>query len=281
MQSFIEFVVRFKEYIVFTTLSIISLLMISNGDTTKIGGFRAYVLSSIGYIEDAFDFIPNPSVLISENKAVRDLNLSLSNELTRSRKSKIENEKLRKMLGFKETFEKNVIPAEVKGKNSINQRNYITINRGFDDSVRVGMVVRTDAGLVGTIIVANKKISLVNLIQNREVSIAGKIFRTSADGIVKWESGSKFKFKNIPEFYDVKKGDQIYTSNYSNKYPSDIPIGEITKVEKDHKTAFLNIEFDSYVNFNTLEQVFVIRELPDPERIDLIKQMEEKLKLLN
>jgi len=281
MQSFIEFVVKFKEYIVFTTLSVISLLMISNGDTSKIGGFRAYVLSSIGYVEEVFDFIPNPSVLISENKAVRDLNLILSNELSRSRKSKIENEKLRKMLGFKETFEKDVIPAEVKGKNTVNQRNYITINRGKADSVKVGMVVRTDAGLVGTIVVANQKISLVNLIQNREVFIAGKIFRTSADGIVKWESGSTFKFKNIPEFYDVKVGDNIYTSNYSNKYPSDIPIGEIIKVEKDHKTAFLNIELASYVNFNTLEQVFIVREMPDPERIELIEKMEEKLRLIN
>ncbi|MFW5701969.1 MAG: rod shape-determining protein MreC, partial [Bacteroidota bacterium] len=73
-------------------------------------------------------------------------------------------------------------------------------------------------------------------------------------------------------------GDEIITSNYSNKYPAEIPIGEIASVGDDPGSLFLRIEVRPFVNFSTLQQVFVIDTLPDPERQNLIRRMEDRLR---
>jgi rod shape-determining protein MreC len=104
------------------------------------------------------------------------------------------------------------------------------------------------------------------------------IQRNNIDGIVVWEGGENFIFKNIPESFDVAAGDEIITSNYSNKYPAEIPIGNIISVKPDPGSLFLRIEVKPHVNFATLQQVFVIDTLPDPERIRLIKEMEQRLR---
>ena len=106
------------------------LALISMGDVSKIGGYRAFVVGSIGWLEEAFSWVPNPEALKTENRAVRELNLYLSSELIKSQKAQTENEKLRRLLAFKETIDAPLISAEVIGKSTIELREYITINKG-------------------------------------------------------------------------------------------------------------------------------------------------------
>lgn len=268
---------RFKEIIVFTLLVIISLILISNGNISQMGGFRTIVIGGIGWFERAFSWIPNPGALQSENRALRQLNLQLSTEVTRMRKALIENERLKEMIDFKEKATVPLVTAEVVGRTQIEMRNYMTIDRGAVDGVQKGMPVRTDAGLVGMIIGTSKNYAMIEVIKNRNVKISAIIQRTGYTGILVWEEGEYFYLSNIPASFDVKKGDVVLTSNYSNKYPTDIPIGEIIDVQNDPSTLFHKIIIKPYVNFNTLSQVFVIQRIPDPERTKLIHKIEDLL----
>lgn len=279
MQNIAGFFSKYKEIITFTLLVIISLALISTGNVSKIGGFRTFLIASYGQLQSAFSWMPNPGALQSENRALRRLNLELSAEVTRMRNSLFENDKLRKLIEFKNTSQSNLVSCEVVGKSVVEMRSYVTLNRGTDDSISVGMPVRTDAGLAGVIVSATQNYSLVELLANRNVKVASKILRTGFDGILSWNGDEYFKLKNIPNTFDVKKGDIILTSNYSNKYPADVPIGEISEVEEDQSTLFYDITVKPYVDFHSMQEVFVILNLPDAERIELIDQIEEKLKL--
>lgn len=277
MQRFINYIVRFKEYITFASLIVICLALISMGDVSKLGGYRTVIIGTVGWMQEAFAWIPNPAALKSENRAVRELNLRQSAEITRMRHALIENKRLREMIEFKNTAEHPVISAEVIGKNSIEMRNTLTLNRGADDGIEQGMCVRTDAGLVGQIVSASDDYSLVESIFNRNVRISSKIQRTNIDGIVAWEGDEHLLLKNIPTSFDVQVGDVVLTSNFTNKYPKNVPIGQIRSIEEMQGSLFFRVEIEPFVNFSTIEQVFVMQFIPDEERLDLIKEFEEKL----
>ncbi|MGA2298059.1 MAG: rod shape-determining protein MreC [FCB group bacterium] len=278
MQNFINFVAKYKEYVSLVALIVISLSLISMGDVTRIGGFRTVVVGSTGWLQNMFSWIPRPGAMQSENRALRELNLQLSSEVTKMRNAVIENKKLRDMLNFRDKSEYPVIAAEVVGKNTIEMRNYLTLNRGKNDSIDVGMGVRNDAGLVGVVIGATENYSLVELIVNRDIKITAQVQRSRLNGILTWEGGEVFELKNVPKSYDVKIGDNILTSELSNKYPSDIPIGYVVEVKEEAGNIFITIAVKPFVNFATLEEVFVIKHLPNPERTALIKQMDELLR---
>lgn len=279
MQRFIGFVAKYKEYFTFTALVVISLSFISMGNVTQIGGFRAVIIGTAGWLQTMFAWIPNPAALKSENRALRELNLQLSGEVVKAKQALNENNALRALLAFKtQAGAQPLISADVIGKTSIELRNYITLNKGEKDGSDEGMTVRTDAGLVGLIVAASDNYSLVELITNKNVKISAKVQRNNINGIVVWDGGDDFLLKNIPESYDVQIGDILLTSNQSNKYPIDVPIARVVDSKTDHGSLFRRILLKPLVNFSTLEQVFIIKQVSDPERIELIKQMEQRLK---
>jgi rod shape-determining protein MreC len=278
MQDFINFVNKYKTYITFAALVIMSLSLISMGEVSKIGGFRTMVIGSVGWLQDAFSWIPRTGVLKSENSTIRELNLKLSEDLTRTRHALVENQKLRSMLGLKDVLEVEHISSEVVGRTTIELRNYLTIDRGTKDSIYVGMAVRNDAGLVGIIIGATESYSLVEMINNRDIKIAVKVERSAINGILVWEGGEVFRLKNIPTSFDIEVGDEITTSNFSNKYPDGIPVGKIIEVSDGPGDIFYKVAVKPSCNFATLEEVFILKKLPDPERIKLISGVDSLLK---
>lgn len=277
LQRIFQIITQSKEFITFVILSVISLTLITTGNVSKIGGFRTIIIASTGWFQDAFSWIPNPGALKSENRALRDLNLQLSDEVTRMRKALIENEKLRTMIDLKQKSDYELLSAEIVGKSTIQLRNYITLNKGSDDNIKRGMSVRTDAGLIGSIIAVSDNYSVVELISNRNVRVSVKIERTQLDGILHWEGGESYKVRNIPKTLDVQVGDILITSNYSNRFPANIPIGQIIEVSEEQGTLFYRLIMKPFASFETMEQVFIIKQLPDGERLDLIRQIEEKL----
>ncbi|GDX64175.1 hypothetical protein LBMAG35_10130 [Chlorobiota bacterium] len=267
MQRLLEFIFRFREYSALSAFTIISLIMMNLGNTTDLGGYRSIVVGGIGWMQSAFSWIPNPIALKNENAALRELNLQLSDERAKIRQSIIENAKLRKMLEFKKSSGIPLISADIVGKTTTEARNYATINRGEDDGVEVGMPVVTDAGLVGLVVGTSDGYSVIRLLINRESRIAGKIQRSRIDGILIWDGEDALTMKNIPKSYDVQVGDEVITSSYSNRYPPNIKIGTVMETRDDGTSLFRKILVKPSVNFLTLEQVFVLKLMPNPERI--------------
>ncbi|MFM8840934.1 MAG: rod shape-determining protein MreC [bacterium] len=269
MQRLLEFLYRFKEYSALCGFTFISFIMMNLGNTTELGGYRSIVVGGIGWMQSAFSWIPNPIALKNENAALRELNLQLSDERAKIRQSIIENAKLRKMLEFKKASTVPLISADIVGKTTTEARNYATVNRGEQDGVEVGMPVVTDAGLVGLVVGTSKSYSAIRLLINRESRIAGKIQRSRIDGILIWDGEDALTMKNIPKSYDVQVGDEVNTSSYSNRYPANIKIGTVMETRDDGTSLFRKILVKPAVNFLTLEQVFIMKLLPNPERVIL------------
>ncbi|MFN4908607.1 MAG: rod shape-determining protein MreC [Bacteroidota bacterium] len=277
MRGFIEFVVRFKNYITLITLVVMSLSLMSIGNLSKLGGFRAVIVGSIGWIQSVFAWIPNPVALKAENTALRELNLQLAVEAARSRQATLENTTLRSMLRLPALTDHRLIAADVIGKTTTQQRNYATINKGQADGIREGMSVISDAGLVGIVIGASEHYAILQLLINRDTRVSAKVQRTRVDGILQWEGENTLVLKNVPRTLDVQDGDRILTSNYSPRYPANIVIGTVRQSSDEPNTLFRRIVVAPAVNFSTLEQVFVVDAKVDQERSVLERAVDERL----
>ncbi len=275
MQRFIAFVVRFKNYITLGALVVICFAFMSFGSLSQLGGFRAVIVGSVGWMQSMFSWIPNPVALKSENLALRELNMQLSVESAKSRQSMVENATLRKMLDLPKYSDYGLIAADVVGKTTTQLRNYATINKGKKDGVEEGMSVVTDAGLVGLVIGVSDHYAVIQLMLNRDTRVASKIQRSRVDGIIAWEGENFLTLKNIPKSYDVQAGDAVITSSFSSRFPSNIVIGRVTQVTEENNSLFRRIVVDPAVNFATLEQVFVVEFVADAERLLLEQQSEE------
>ena len=269
MQRLLQIIEEFKQYIALCFFVIISFSLMALGDLSQFGGLRSVVVATIGVFQEAFSFIPNPVALKSENSSLRDLNAQLSYEVQKSRQSSIENDKLRSLLTFKSISKLPLVPAEVVGKTIGSIRSYITLNRGTASGIAQGMAVMTDRGLVGVVASVSENFAIVSILKNRDIRVAARLESTRLDGVVYWEDDEFLVMKNIPKTYSIQKGEIVVTSEYSTKFPPNIPIGKVLGTHEDPNSLFATLKIQSFAQFETLEQVFVITQLPNPERIYL------------
>ena len=269
MQRLLQIFVIFKEYVILTLLVAISLILLFNNDTPQIRAIRSYTVGFVGLMQDMLSLIPNVIELKRENEVLRALNVNLSDEVSRLREARLENLRLRGMLEMKPHNEFKVLPAEVVGKSLHLLRNTLTINAGEADGVKADMPIISEKGLVGKIIVVSGHYAVVQMVINKDFRSSAKVQRSRVDGIVTWDGGDVLHLRNVAKKQDVKTGDVVTTSEYSNIFPADIKIGVVSNVTEQTGTLFKDIDILPSVDFASLEEVFVITALPDTERTSL------------
>ena len=281
MYKLIDFIKRFREYVTFTILVIFSLFLMSVADLSEARGFRTMIVGAIGFLQDVANWIPANKMLEMENKTIRQINLENSSQITNLRKAIIENKSLRKLVGLKNSISYDYITSEVIGKSKIAMRDYLTLNSGADNEIQDGMTAINDAGLIGNIIGTSDNYCMVELIANRDIQVASRVQSSRIDGMLVWSGGNNFLLKYIPKSYNVSLGDTIISSNFSNKYPPNIPIGHVVEITEKPGDMFLHIAVRSFVDFHNIEVLFLLKFIPDPERRELIRSMDKMLQARN
>jgi len=269
MQRLINIILLFKEYFILAGFVIVSFILLYSNNNPQIHAIRSYTIGVIGFVQNAFAIVPNVFELKRDNEVLRKLAVNLSDEVNRLREARLENLRLRSMVGFKEHTSFKVTPADIVGKNMHLMRNTITLNIGEDDGVRTDMPIISEAGLVGKIIAASGRYSVGLVLFNKDFRVGAKIQRTRVDGIIAWDGGANLRLKNIPKTQDVKEGDIAVTSEYSRIFPPEVKIGVVVKITEQPGNLFKDIEVVPNVDFSSLEQVFVITTPPDSEKTAL------------
>jgi len=269
MRRLVDILLLFKEYFLLLLYILVSLLLLAVSDTPQMRAIRSLTVSAIGSAEDALGFIPNYFQLRSENRILREQNLTLSEELLRLREAKQENIRLRQLIGLKERSPFTYVSATVVGKTLNLLQNTVTIDVGQSDGIKPNMPIVTDEGLVGRVISTSPRYSIGQVLWNKDFRASAKIERDRVDGILQWEGGDHLSLKNVAKTLDVQAGDVVITSEYSALYPAGIKIGVVSKTSQLHGSLFQTIEITPSVDFSRLEEVFVIVHTPDSARVAL------------
>lgn len=260
---------NFREYITLITLLIISLFLISLNNKPGIENFRAYAFGTFAYVSSGVDSFLSLFKPQEELIQLKKENARLMLELNKLRNYALENSDLRDLLSLSDTSAYLLISASIISKlPSTLDGNYI-INRGLSDSVRSGMPVINDKGLIGMIINTAKDFSVVRNLQNAKLNIAVTNQRSGVDGILSWD-GQRLVIKHIPTTFDMQVGDRIEISEFSSIFPPSIPIGVIEEKETEVSGLLSNIHVNPYADILTVKHLFVLQVI-ESEQVDSLK----------
>lgn len=157
--------------------------------------------------------------------------------------------------------------AKVINNSTSNFKNYLTINKGTNDSLAPGMGVICSNGIVGKIKTCSKNFSTVISVLNKDNLVSSKLKNSNAIGSIQWEGidFTKAKLRYIPRHLHIKKGDTIVTSEFNAIYPEGILIGFIQDINIKGDDNFFNIDVKLSTAFSSLDYVYVIKDQLKPQ----------------
>ena len=253
MQQIINFIIRYKNFLLYILLMIISL---------------GFTIQTHSYHQSRFFNSSNwitGNILETSNNVTSYFGLDQENQ-----KLMEENKLLRKML-FNNTAGDSMVLDSVQRtytintgkviKNSFaNPRNYITINKGKKDSVRPDMGVITSKGILGIVENTSNHFATVQSILNDKSNINAKIKNTDHFGSLVWDMKryNVVQLVDIPRLVPLTIGDTIVTGGMSSIFPEGIPIGTIQKFDLNTSKSFYSIDVFLFNDMTNIKNVYIV-----------------------
>ena len=194
----------------------------------------------------------------------------LQGQLRKPEEYRLENERLKKLLDFRATVVSQVYgevtTVAVIGRDPGNWFGTITLGKGSRQGIKVNMAVIVPAGLVGRIVRVSENTAQVLLITDPRSAVSALIQESRSPGLVEGLGGSIAGLRMIHIPYDtfVHPGQTVVTAGVGSFFSKGIPVGEIIDTKKDPSGLFYNATIRPYVDFDRLEEVFVIGEVKSP-----------------
>jgi rod shape-determining protein MreC len=248
---------NFKEYIVLILLVITSLIILSQNKNQEVQKVRAIAFGSFAVVTSIVSDLFNTSNIKSENEELRRVNSELMMQISKLREYGILNEELRGLAGFKDTSAYPLIPATIVSKSLSRTNNTFTLNVGRKDSVKPGMPVINNQGIVGIVHSISGDFAIVRTLENVDLKLTVKNERSRIHGIMRWD-GEEHAIINVPETYDFKPGDRIITSEVSYLVPVPIPVGIVAEMRNVETEIFSRVKVKPFANLLNIENVFVL-----------------------
>ncbi len=248
---------NFKEYIVLIILLIISLILLSQNNAAGIQKVRSLAFGTFASVTSVFTDLFNVSNLKKENEELRRTNSEMMLQVSKLREHGIINKDLQNLLALKDSTNFPLISASIVSKSLTKSQGTITLNAGKNQSVKAGMPVITDKGLVGIVFSTSDNYSIARTLTNVDLKITVKCERTRENAVMKW-NGDWLVMINVPKTFDIKKGDRIVTSEISSIVPFPLPVGIVAEFGNVETGIFNEVKIKPFVNFQEIENVFVL-----------------------
>ena len=238
--------------------------IIENGAGSTLNPVQSLLYKGTNKIKETLDFFLNFSEVKAENKELINKNQELENKIATYSDLKEENDRLREVLNFAEERNNyNYISCDIIGYSGGNFLDGYIVNKGKNQNIQKGMIVIASQGLVGQVTSVGNNWSIIQSLVNENIAVSVMVERTrDVTGYLKGYKDSKnanlAKVYDLPMDSEVKEGDVIMTSGVGMLYPKEIRIGEVTSVEEDKVKVMKSAVVKPYVDFNKLEELFIV-----------------------
>ncbi len=155
-----------------------------------------------------------------------------------------------------------LLPAEIINNSIEFRNNMITIDKGSNDGVRQYSSVIERSGIVGFVTHVGRQYSTVMSVLNSKSRVSVKVQRNNSIGNLVWNGNSPIlmQVEAIPKHGDVRLGDTIVSSGYSN-FPAGHPIGIVVKAQVEPGENFYFIETKLFNDLSRTGQVYVVNDM--------------------
>ncbi|EAR00541.1 rod shape-determining protein MreC [Maribacter sp. HTCC2170] len=264
MQQIINFIIRYKNFLLYIFLLIISLgftIQSHSYHQSKFFNSSNWIAGNIyGFshgITTYFSLDEENEKLLQENKRLRDQ--LFNKELVSPVRIDSSNIKY------------TIVSGQVIKNSYADHRNYITINRGEKDSIKQDMGVITALGVLGIVENTSNKFATVQSILNENSNINAKIKNTTHFGSLIWDAQTYnvVQLVDIPRLVPLTIGDTIVTGAMSSIFPENIPIGTIKKFDLDVSKSFYQIDVTLFNDMTNIKNIYIINNVNRKEILEL------------
>ena len=147
---------------------------------------------------------------------------------------------------------------------SVDWNNTVTINRGTNAGIREGMcAITANHELVGLVTEVGSNYAVVKTVLDSSLQISATLASSGNNGQVKgsYTSGHEemLRMDYLPSSAIIRIDDQVVTSG-STVYPRDLVVGYVADADFDATGVAKYALLEPAVDFDTLEQVFILTE---------------------
>ncbi len=233
------------------------LLMATSGSRgNRLARDRAAALLSL--LARPFGIVPAVVNLAGENARLRSENTQLRLKITGAEEAFRENQRLRRLLEFKQSSPLHLKAAQVIATDPMPDVHSLLIDVGEKEGARRDQAVINDLGLVGKLARVGDHTSIVQLLLDRNLGAAVRFADCRVNGITAWGGGNTLLIENVPSSAPVHLGERVITSGLDGVFPENLPVGAVIGTKKIEHSLFLQVEVEPDVDFSLLEEVFVV-----------------------
>ena len=189
-----------------------------------------------------------------ENEALRREVAELKIQISATAQEREENDRLRRILQFKERLPYVLLAGEVIGRDARSGSGTLTANRGRLAGVRMDMAAVTPSGVVGKTIQVATVTSRVQLITDTASGIGVMLERTQIAGILAGTGGQTCVLRYLPLISDVKEGDVVVTSGQDGVFPQGLPVGKVSHLISE-SDLYKSAGVTPYQEFSSVREI--------------------------
>jgi rod shape-determining protein MreC len=184
---------------------------------------------------------------------------------------------------MKERVEYKSIPATIISKDPDNWFRTIIINKGSGDGIKENMPVIAYQGgqkaVVGVVIEVRGSISRIAPIISPIVRIGVKLQESRFPGLLRGYSGKNLcKMDYISRAAYIKFNDNVITSGQGGVFPPGLIVGSVIKSYSLESSAYQRAIIKPVIDYNLVEDVFVIKKDMDKDLFEIFEAEKEKEK---
>jgi len=256
MQHFFNFIVKYQYFLLFLLLETFAFsLTIYNNSYHKsvfinstnqiVGG----VLKHLNNFESYIDLKLNNQLLLKENTELKN-----KLEFLKTQKATVLDSSY---LPFDQKYK--YLSATVIRNEFTKLNNYLTIDKGTLDSVKIDLGVINEKGIIGVVNNTSKKYATVISILNQKSKINVKLKKTDYFGSLVWDG----QHYNILQLIDLPRqalihvGDTVVTGGQSTIFPLGIPVGRIQYI-KTNNNYYTKIDIKLFNDMSAIGHVYLI-----------------------
>lgn len=233
-------------------------------------------INTVGmWLSDMSDNFATLQEMKEENQALKEKLADMTVENNQLKQNSATLERLQELYKMDQnTADYPKVGANVIASDNSNWYSSFTIDKGSQDGIRKDMNVLSGAGLVGIITDVGPNYSIVSsVIDDKNVSamILTTFDKCIVSGDLTLIDDGVIKFQQLENNgNEVPIGEQVVTSNISNKYLQGLLIGYVSEIHVDSNNLTRSGYIIPATNFKELQEVLVITVTKD----DLIKKEE-------
>jgi rod shape-determining protein MreC len=210
-----------------------------------------------------FQHLWNLRTAEAENAGLKERLARAENELREVRQAADENERLKRLLDFKQDAEYETLPARVIARDPSVWFNSLILNRGTAHGVDLDMPVATAEGIVGRVVAVGPLTSQVMLLTDERSAAGaavGQLGASDAIGSVRgYGRNGLLEMRYVSGLAPVAVGDYVVSTGQDRIYPPGLNIGQVVEVVPGSATTPHTIRVKPGARLDSLQEVLILK----------------------